>query len=237
MRELPPKVRELPPRIPERVDPPCARRGHSAAVVFASSITGAGAQGRWPVPWRNMPWNEVAVQVLHFLLLLVGVLVALEHMRQWAYEAYRWWLGEPAEGSTESAAEPTIQILHPDRMYWTTRGGRIHLTLATAHRCATVSPRQFSADKSARRAASGECGVMIHQLQARPLDPSSRPGAGDTEPPRDDSGLRFTLQPEDNIVPAPPVRDDPPEEEPEPSLDSEIDESWPGSSSSGGQEH
>ena len=59
------------------------------AVVFASSITGAGAQGRWPVPWHNMPWNEVAVQVLHFLLLLVGVLVTFEHMRQWAYEAYR----------------------------------------------------------------------------------------------------------------------------------------------------
>ena len=60
------------------------------AVVFASSVTGAGVQGRWAMPWHNMPWNEVAVQVL-----LVGVLTTVEHLSQWAREAYRYWQGEP----------------------------------------------------------------------------------------------------------------------------------------------
>ena len=215
------------------------------AVVFASSITGAGAQGRWPVPWHNMPWNEVAVQVLHFLLLLVGVLVTLEHMRQWAYEAYRWWLGEPVEGSTEEpavqqpAAEPIIQMMHPDRMYWTTRGGRIHLT----RNCPSL--RNSQPEAILCREVCQTCGEWrvwsddppAPSQAAGPKQSARRGGhRHQREPPRDDSGLQFTLQPED-IVPTPPAREEPPEEEPEPSLDSEIDESWPGSRISGGQEH
>ena len=74
---------------------------------------------------------------------------------------------------------------------------------------------------------------MIHQFQARLLESARRGGHRyQREPPRDDPGLQFMLEPED-IVPAPPAREEPPEEEPEPSLDFEVDESWPGSSQGG----
>ena len=83
------------------------------AVVFASSVTGAGAQGRWPMPWHNMPWNEIAVQVLHFLLLLVGVLTTVEHLSQWAREACRYWQGEPMPSRNSHPSK--LLRTHPSR--------------------------------------------------------------------------------------------------------------------------
>ena len=50
-----------------------------------------------------MPWNEIAVQVLRFLLLLLGVLATIQHLSQWAREARRWQADAELAGAVISA--------------------------------------------------------------------------------------------------------------------------------------
>ena len=175
------------------------------------------------------------------------MLTTAEHLSQWAREAYRYWQGEPTpslpeQSSQQPAEDPPVQVIHPDRVYWTERGGRVHLT----RNCPTLANSRPEA--MLFRPVCQVCGDWRVWTQDPPVPSqaaaptqSARRGRSRPEraPPQEDAGLQFILQSEDVVPPTSPERVDPPEEEPEPSLTSEMldasIESWPGSSSGGAE--